>query len=317
MPRLNKSSKVSKVSTNTTEAKVRHVHNQLTSRAGLSFNVNVTQDLLRTYYQRNSMTLESQKDGNTVNRLPTFRGGHVVITGVLQEFLRYSLEQLRSLTKKSKDGLRTVNEAQVRNLFLVDNNLRSLYDLYHLKYVQDSDYLNSSFASEKDFNRYVEKQLGTTWNLTPGTINYLCYYLTRLFSDIARTSYRYLLSSGKKQVDQNVVRFASWTLFKNSEQLTSLVDKEAVRVSEACGLLTHRSSEDDEEQQVEQNTQGGDVSEEEETEVEESEEELSDDDNESSDEEEEVVVKKTATKTATKPATKKGRKPRQTKSRRR
>lgn len=306
--------KVSKVSTNTSEEKVRHVHNQLTTRAGLSFNVNVTQDLLRTYYQRNSMTLESQKDGNTVNRLPTFRGGHVVITGVLQEFLRYSLEQLRSLTKKSKDGLRTVNEAQVRNLFLVDNNLRSLYDLYHSKYVQDSDYLNSSFASEKDFTRYVEKHLGTTWNLTPGTTNYLCYYLTRLFSDLASISYRYLLSSGKKQVDHNVVRFAAWTLFRNSEQLTSLVDKEAVRVSEACGLLTHQSENDEEqqEQQVEQNTQGGDVSEEE-TEVEESEEELSDDNNESSDEEEEVVVKKTATK----PATKKGRKPRQTKSRRR
>lgn len=303
-----KSGKNSKSTMNTSsDTKRIHVHNKETSKAQLLFNINISRERLKAFYENQEM------------ELPKFRGGHVVLASIMQEFLRYVLTQVKSLVpSNSKDGLRTVNEATMRSIFMKErNNLVPLWDRYHPKFVRGQDYLSQTISSVKDFNKFVDLTLGKNWKVTPLARTYVCYFMTSIFNDIANISRRYLTASGKKQLDTTTVRYSAWVVFRNAEELASLVDKEAVRSADACGFFKNDAEDAEDGEDAEDAKNEEDAEDVEDAEDSDNEEDVGDSDNEEevedSDNEEEEI--ESDNQSSDEEPVKKPKRTRQTKSR--
>lgn len=184
--------------------------NKQTSSSGLSFNVLITKKHLKKYYVNMDLPI------------PKFRGSHIALTSVLETLYGYCLGQISLAVKESKDGLKHVTVPIVRTVFVLDEHLKPLYDMYNDKFDNNNDYITSLPLLSKELKQYSNAHVGVEYNLTNKGLNYICYYLNTVFNDIVEISNHVIDCSKKKTLDVQVIDCAVAIAFRKSLYLCSL-----------------------------------------------------------------------------------------------
>ena len=114
----------------------RNTQNMITRKAKLHFNVLDSKKYIRSLYEAHD------------KRKLMFKGSHVAITAVIERLCKYILEQVGKQVGKSIDGLKHITKPILKTTLVLDQNLRSLYHNYNMKYNENSNYIKSFVYSK-------------------------------------------------------------------------------------------------------------------------------------------------------------------------
>ncbi|QKF94160.1 hypothetical protein QKU48_gp0702 [Fadolivirus algeromassiliense] len=177
--------------------------NQVTQKAGLTFNVNTVKAKLKDYYESQSATA------------PMFSGGHTALTAVLECLWERILKECVARVGKDKSGVRQVNVEGLQYTVLLHEGLKQYYLVPLSKFDSKQMYKDQVPVSSKELDQVMER-VDKDLSLTPRARNLACFLLLTAFHDVANTSTQFLSFAGRKSLNGNCVMHVVSTRFDES-----------------------------------------------------------------------------------------------------
>ena len=189
--------------------------NQLTTKANLTFNVNVIKARgLKPYFEQHGL--------NT----PLFKKAHVVVAAVLEKMCELIVTEAKQHVKRDTSGLHTIARPVLRNAVMLNKELDQYFHMSLRSFESEQMYGTQVPVSTKDLKSFIESKFGKNdVFLTPKAWNFLCYLLMVTFLDVTRISNELLTFSDKKTMERNCVRSALRLLLKDTSVCHKLVEE--------------------------------------------------------------------------------------------
>lgn len=214
----------------TTKETTKEGPNKATIAAQITFNVNTVKHKLQDYYQSQG------------NKMPTFTTGHIVMASVLEKLYEIILQECVRTVGKDKSGVRRVNREHLQYSVLLHNGLKR-YFLTQLDYFDENqlykDQVPISSADMDTVMANVDKDL----SFTPMAKNLACFFLLKVFLDLAHTGTNLLEFAKKASLDGRCVMTSVCVKFHDT--IAQVLRTEVVRVMNNLGKKFESDDSDD------------------------------------------------------------------------
>ena len=168
--------------------------NNLTIKAGLTFNINTVKNKLKDYYNQNS-------------KAPMFSHGQIAITAVLEKLYELILRECVKTIGKDKSGLKLVNRDGLQHSIILHEEFKQYYLMKLTHFEKDQLYKDQLPISIGEMDKVMER-VESDLSLTSKAKNLLCFFLLKAFLDIASTCHQFLEFSKRKSLDANCVMYS-------------------------------------------------------------------------------------------------------------
>lgn len=166
--------------------------NQLTQKAGLTFNVNTVKNKLKDYYESQSASP------------PMFSGGQTALTAVLECLWERILKECVTRTGKDKSGVRQVTVDGLQYTVLLHDGLKQYYLVPLSKFDSKQMYKDQIPVVSKELDAVMER-VDKDLSFTPKARNLACFFLLTVFQDVANTATQFLSFANRKSFNGNCV----------------------------------------------------------------------------------------------------------------
>jgi len=242
--------------------------NKLTNKANLFFNVNGVKNWLKRFYKNSNLFVSrtnkaEEKDSDTAttnsdnvedkdkskNIIPKFNNSHVALSAVSEVLCNIIISETKQHLESEKSGLYLITSKVLKNVILLNSDLRYLFSKYLDKYNSNMMYLEQFFISHKDLNAYIDNIFDSNITLDTPAYNLLGYCLLNIVLDISKNSYNLMMYAHKKSIDFNAIRCC--VLNMCPDNIVQLVNIKLDCTFQLCKNVEKDDDEDDEEDKPE------------------------------------------------------------------
>lgn len=169
--------------------------NKVTKTAGLTFNVNAVRSKLKDYHESRGVTN------------PTYGGGQIAMTVVLEKFCVMVFKDCASQTPKDKSGGKQVNVNDLQRIVLIHPELKNYFVVPMSLYNPDQICKDLLPVDPSEIDLVMDK-VDKELIFSPKAKNLMYFLISQVFQDLASTSTRLMKFAKKHKFKGTCVSYA-------------------------------------------------------------------------------------------------------------